>query len=65
MSTLFAGPAGMALTSGAGHVYYALIVGTVFAILILFGAVGTRWVIIPIIAMAGVFADTYAHGYTH
>lgn len=62
---IFGGPAGEALTSGRGHVYYALIIGIVVAFAVLMGWLSLGWITLSIIAMAGVFADTYAHGYTH
>jgi hypothetical protein len=58
-------PAFQVFFSGAGHVYYALIISAGLILAILTGAIGAKWLALPLIAIGGIFADLWAHGYTH
>lgn len=55
----------IAFASGTGHVFYALIVAAGVTIAVLTGAIDPRWLSIALLAIGGVFADLWAHAYTH
>jgi hypothetical protein len=51
--------------SGAGHVFYALIIASFVILVVLFGSADPRWLALALAAIGGVFADLWAHGYSH
>lgn len=67
MSTfaIFSGPAGTAFKSGAGHVYYGLIIAMGVTLLAIVGIIRPVWLLVTLIIEGMVFADLYAHGYAH
>lgn len=54
-----------AFLAGAGHAFYALIGVMAVAVAINFFPKDARWSILIFGLSAAVFADLWAHGYTH